>query len=152
MLVRNYHTGKVVRQAVSAEEITRYGLDLVVARPEGMDKVEFEFIFDVTQIYQDRKSDALGKAVLAAIQDDVRLQDPLTLGAVMGQMLFAPGACEAVAEAGAKAGILDKGVDGCEEASRSALIAYAKEKGPAGVDAEAREAAAAELIAMGKDG
>jgi TPR repeat protein len=152
VLVRNYHTGKVVRQAVSPEEITRYGLDLVVARPEGMDKVEFEFIFDVTQVFEDKKSAALGKAVLAAIQDDVRLQDPLTLGAVMGQMIFAPGACDAVAATAAKAGIEGLGSDGCDETSRSALIAYAKEKGPAGVDAEARKAAAAELLTMDKGG
>ena len=152
VLVRNYHTGKVVRQAVSPEEITRYGLDLVVARPEGMDKVEFEFIFDVTQIFQDGKSAALGKAVLAAIQDDARLQDPLTLGAVMEQMIFAPGACDAITAAAAKAGILDSGADGCEEASRTALIAYAKEKGPAGVDSKARDAAAAELVTMDKGG
>ena len=117
-----------------------------------MDKVEFEFIFDVTQIFEDGKSGALGKAVLAAIQDDARLQDPLTLGAVMEQMIFAPGACDAITAAAAKAGILDSGADGCEEASRTALIAYAKEKGPAGVDSKARDAAAAELVTMDKGG
>jgi TPR repeat protein len=147
-LVRNYHQAQVVRKVVSPAEITRYGLDVLVTRPEGADKAEFEFIFDVSQIYQDRQIRAFGSAVLAAIRDDTRLQDPLKLGGIMQQFVFAPGACDAVLDAAKKARIKDLGEDGCDETSMSALIAFAKARGPAGADAAARKAAVTEIKAM----
>ena len=147
-LVRNYHQAKIVRSVVTPEEITRYALDLLVTRPDGVDKPEFEFIFDLTQIAQDRKNAAAGNATLQAIRDDERLQDPLTLGGVMGQFVFAPGACDAVLSAARKAGIADLGADGCEDDTRTALIAFAKGKGPSGMEAAARKAAAEEIKAL----
>jgi hypothetical protein len=123
-------------------------LDVLVTRPEGADKAEFEFIFDVSQIYQDRQIRALGSAVLAAIRDDTRLHDPLKLGGIMQQFVFAPGACDAVLDAAKKARVKDMGQDGCDETSMSALIAFAKARGPAGVDTAARKAAVVEIKAM----
>lgn len=146
-LVRNYHQARSVRKLVSPAEITRYGLDVLVTRPEGADKAEFEFIFDVSQVYQDRQIRAFGSAVLAAIRDDTRLQDPLKLGGIMQQFVFAPGACDAVLDAARKARVRDLGEDGCDETTMSALIAFAKARGPAGVDAQAREAAVVEIKA-----
>jgi len=141
-LVRNYHQAKVVRAVVTPEEITRYALDILVSKPEGVDKPEFEVIFDLTQIAQDRKSKAVGSATLQAIRDDPRLQDPLTLGAIMGQFAFAPDACDSVLAAARKAGIDGIGSDGCDEDTHTALIAYAKDKGASGIDAAARKSAA----------
>ncbi|TGT92443.1 peptidoglycan-binding protein, partial [Mesorhizobium sp. M5C.F.Ca.ET.164.01.1.1] len=57
-VVSNYHQAKVVRTVVTPEEVTRYALDILVSKPAGVDKPEFEFIFDLTQIAQDRKSKA----------------------------------------------------------------------------------------------
>ncbi|TPI19356.1 hypothetical protein [Mesorhizobium sp. B4-1-1] len=141
-LVRNYHQAKVVRAVVTPEEVTRYALDILVSKPAGVEKAEFEFIFDLTQIAQDRKSKVVGSAAIQAIRDDPRLQDPLTLGAIMGQIAFAPDACGSVLAAAKKAGIDGVGSDGCDEDTRTALIAFAREKGAAGVDAAARKAAA----------
>jgi TPR repeat protein len=150
-LVRNYHQARVVRKIVSPAEITRYALDLMVTKPEGVDKAEFEFIFNTTQIFQDGQIRAFGNAVLAAVRDDARLQDPLTLGGIMKQFIFAPGACDGVLAAARKARIKDLGGDGCDDATMSALIAFAKARGPAGVDAAARKNAALEIKAMDED-
>ncbi|WP_189434961.1 sel1 repeat family protein, partial [Mesorhizobium sp. M1E.F.Ca.ET.041.01.1.1] len=144
-LVRNYHQARVVRAVVTPDEVTRYALDILVSKPDGVDKAEFEFIFDLTQIAQDRKSKAVGNATLQAIRDDPRLQDPLTLGAIMGQFAFAPDACDSVLAAARKAGIDGVGEDGCDEQTRTALIAFAKDKGATGIDATARKAAAEEI-------
>ena len=74
-------------------------------RPEQAEKVDFEFIFTLSAMYEDGTSAAFGEAFIDALRDDARLQDPLTLGGVMQQALFAPGACEAILAASAKVGI-----------------------------------------------
>ncbi len=144
-VVSNYHQAKVVRMVVTPEEVVRYALDLLVTKPAGVDKPEFEFIFDLTQIAQDRKSAAVGKATLQSIRDDPRLQDPLTLGAIMGQFAFAPDACDSVLDAATKAGIKGVGEDGCDEETRTALIDFAKDKGSSGLDVTVRKSAADEI-------
>ncbi|TIQ34456.1 MAG: sel1 repeat family protein [Mesorhizobium sp.] len=144
-LVRNYHQARVVRAVVTPDEVTRYALDILVSKPDGVDKPEFEFIFDLTQIAQDRKSKVVGSATIQAIRDDPRLQDPLTLGAIMGQFAFAPDACDSVLAAARKAGINGVGADGCDEETRAALIAFAKDKGASDVDAAVRKAAAEKI-------
>jgi hypothetical protein len=148
VLLRNYHQSTMIRKAVSAGDITRYGLDLVVTRPQEAEKVDFEFIFTLSAMYQDGAIDAFGDAMLDAVRDDQRLQDPLTLGGVMQQALFAPGACDAILEASTKVGIPDAGIDGCGEPAQTAVIAYARDAGPAGVEAALREAAATTIMAM----
>jgi hypothetical protein len=66
----------------------------------------------------------------------------------MQQTLFAPGACDAILAAIGRVGIETPGDDGCAEPSQTALIAYAKAAGPAGVEAGIRNAAAETLKAM----
>lgn len=147
-LLQNYHLSTAVRRVVGPGDITRYGLDLIVTRPEQAEKVDFEFIFTVSAMYQDGTSAAFGEAFVDAVRDDARLQDPLTLGGVMQQVLFAPGGCEAILTAAAKAGLEGIGDDGCAEPALAALIAHARDKGPAGVEAALRVAAAEMLRAM----
>ena len=147
-LLQNYHQSTAVRRVVGPGDITRYGLDLVVTRPEQAEKVDFEFIFTVSAMYEDGTSGAFGEAFVDAVRDDGRLQDPLTLGGVMQQVLFAPGGCDAIMAAAAKAGLAGLGDDGCSEPAQSTLIAHAKEKGPAGVEAAIRAAAAEKLRSM----
>ena len=148
VLVRNYHQAQVIRDGVTPGEITRYGLDILVTNPEGVEKADFEFIFDLTAMMEDGTVDAFGEAMVNAVRDDPRLQDPLTLGSIMQQLIFAPGACDAILTASEAAGIADIGDDGCGEDAKQALIAYAKVAGPAGVEAKAREAAATELARL----
>lgn len=147
-LLPNYHQAANVRRVVSAAEITRYGLDLMVAKPPSAEKVEFEFIFNTTQIYQDGKAREFGQSVISAIRDDVRLHDPLVLGGILKQFIFAPGACDAVLASAKRAGVDGLGEDGCDDASLSALVAFAKEKGPAGIDERNRKAAAEVLNSL----
>ncbi len=147
-LLRNYHQSGLVRSVVDAGDMTRYGLDLLVTRPEQAEKVEFEFIFTVSAMYEGGVIDAFGEALVDAVRDDQRLQDSLTLGGVLQQVVFAPGACDAVLAAAAKKNIADAGDDGCAEPAQVAVIAYAKEAGPAGVEAAIRAAAADKLKAM----
>lgn len=144
-LLPNYHQLATVRRVVSAAEITRYGLDLMLTKPPGAEKIEFEFIFNTTQIYQDGKAREFGQSVIATIRDDKRLQDPLALGGVLKQLIFAPGACDAVLASAKRAGVDGLGEDGCDETTLSALVAFAKTKGPAGVDERNKKAAAEAL-------
>jgi TPR repeat protein len=147
-LLPNYHKAATIRRVVSAAEITRYGLDLMVEKPPSAEKVEFEFIFNTTQIYQDGKSREFGQAVIAAIRDDRRLQDPLVLGGIFKQFIFAPGACDAVLASARRAGVDTMGDDGCDESSLSALLTFAKAKGPAGIDSRNKKAAEAILKSL----
>ena len=114
-LLRNYHQSAAVRSVVGAGDITRYGLDLVVTRPEDAEKVDFEFIFTLSAMYEDGTSAAFGEAFLDAVRDDPRLQDPLTLGGVMQQRSSPRGHAKPLA-ASAKVGIDGIGDDGCAEA------------------------------------
>jgi TPR repeat protein len=144
-LLPNYHQAAMVRRVVSAAEITRYGLDLMLTKPPGAEKIEFEVIFNTTQIYQDGKAREFGQTVISAIRDDKRLQDPLALGGILKQFIFAPGACDAVLASAKRAGVDGLGEDGCDETTLSALVAFAKAKGPAGIDERNRKAAAEAL-------
>ena len=149
-LVRTYHTADAVRNVVTPEEVTRYGLDLMVRRPEGVEKPEFEFIFVLTQLAKDRKDGAFGAAAVSAIRDTPALQDPLTLGGLLHQFVFAPEACDALLQAAEKAGVAGLGSEGCDETSAAALIAFAKAKGPAGIEEAARKKAVAEISELDK--
>ncbi|MCB1494190.1 MAG: hypothetical protein KDJ86_00270 [Bauldia sp.] len=148
VLVRNYHQSGAIRQGVSPAEVTRYGLDILVTRPEGVEKPDFEFIFDVTAMMDEGTIDQFGAALVNAVRDDERLRDPLTLGAIMQQMIFAPGACDSVLKAIETLKIADGGDDGCGEGARSAIIAFAKSSGAANVDSAARQAAAQTLAEL----
>jgi TPR repeat protein len=148
VLVRNYHQAQVIRDGVTPAEITRYGLDILVTNPEGVEKADFEFIFDLTAMMEDGTVDAFGEAMVNAVRDDPRLQDPLTLGSIMQQLVFAPGACDAILTASGAVGIADIGDDGCGESAKQALIAFAKVMGPAGVEEKARADAVAELARL----
>jgi TPR repeat protein/peptidoglycan hydrolase-like protein with peptidoglycan-binding domain len=139
VLVQNYHQSALVRARLSPGDITRYGLDLLITRPEGAEKVEFEFIFDVTKLYEENTIGVFGEAFIMAARDDVRMQDPLTLGAILGQVLFAPGGCESILAAAKKYGTADPGDDGCGEQAKNAIIAHAKAAGPSGIDADIRK-------------
>lgn len=149
-LVVNYDEADFVRNNVSPDELTRYGLDILVARPAGMEKPDFELVFALTEIQSAGRIAAFGNAALDAVRDDPRLQDPLALGGVLGALVFAPGACDAILAAAGEAGVGGLGEEGCDEASRAALIAYAKEKGPAGRAAAERKAGAGELATLAK--
>ncbi|MCX5477572.1 hypothetical protein OSH08_01055 [Kaistia geumhonensis] len=147
-LLVNYDDADFVRNNVTPAELTRYGLDILVARPAGMEKPDFEFVFALGTLLSAGEMGSFGTATLDAIRDDPRLQDPLALGGVLQALVFAPGACDAILEAARKSGVAGLGAEGCDEATKAALIGFAHVAGPAGVAASERRAGAAELAAI----
>jgi hypothetical protein len=139
VLMRDYHQSSLVRARLSPGDVTRYGLDILISRPEFAEKAEFEFIFDITKLFEENNIPVFGEAVLMAARDDHRMQDPLVLGGILGQVLFAPGACDSILAAAKKYELKDYGDDGCGEQAKLAIIAYAKEAGPSGIDTDIRK-------------
>ncbi|MBL8587553.1 MAG: SEL1-like repeat protein [Methylobacteriaceae bacterium] len=147
-LMRNYHQSTIVRQAISAEELTRFALDVLATKPEGAQKADFEFIFNVSRLYQDRKLAVFARAFVEAMRDDSRLRDPLELGGLLGHARMAPGACDALAAEAKRLKIAAS--EDCAGPIVEALIAHATKAGPAGVEAKARQAAEAGVRALAK--
>jgi TPR repeat protein len=144
----NYDDADFVRNNVTPAELTRYGLDILVARPPGMEKPDFEFVFALGMMLSAGEMGSFGTATLDAIRDDPRLQDPLALGGVLQALVFAPGACDAILEAARQSQVAGLGAEGCDEATKAALIGFAHVAGPSGVAASERKAGAAELTAI----
>lgn len=144
----NYDEADFVRNNVTPAELTRYGLDILVARPPGMEKPDFEFVFALGMMLSAGEMERFGTATLDAIRDDPRLQDPLALGGVLQALVFAPGACDAILDAARQSQVAGLGAEGCDEATKAALIGFAHVAGPSGVAASERKAGAAELTAI----
>lgn len=144
----NYDDADFVRNNVTAAELTRYGLDILVARPAGIEKPDFEFVFALGMLLSAGEMGSFGTATLDAIRDDPRLQDPLALGGVLQALVFAPGACDAILEAARKSQVAGLGAEGCDEATKAALIGFAHVAGPSGVAASEKRVGAAELKAI----
>jgi len=128
----------------------RYGVDLMVRRPEGTEKASIDFSFVATTLARAGKTAVLGEALLASMRDTPALQDPLTLGGFLQQLQTAPGACDALLATAKKAGASGMGQDGCDDASQGTLLALLKAKGPAGIEAAARKKAVAQILALDK--
>ena len=64
------------------------------------------------------------------------------------QFQFAPGACDAMLASARRAGVDGLGNEGCDETTLSALVGFAKSKGPAGIDERNKKAAAEVLKAL----
>ena len=147
-LLRNYHQSAAVRRVVGAGDITRYGLDLVVTRPEQAEKVDFEFIFTALRHVPGRDQRRLRRGVhrcgarRCAAPGSAHARRRDAAGAVRA------GGCEAILPRRRRSGSKALGDDGCAEPAQSALIAHAKDAGPAGVEAAIRAAAADMLRAM----
>ncbi len=113
-----------------------------------MEKPDFEFVFALGTMLSAGEMGSFGAATLDAIRDDPRLQDPLALGGVLQALVFAPGACDAILEAARNIESRRLGAEGCDEATKAALIGFAHVAGPSGVAASERRAGAAELTAI----
>jgi len=148
VIMRNYHQSTLLRAAVTPAELTRYNLDILVSKLAETPKADFEFIFNLTEMYKKDRSKAFGSAFIGAVRDDPRLQDLSALTEIAKHMQFSPGACDAVASAARQLKVAVSGDDGCSEGSLDALIAYAKKAGPANIETKAREAGAAEVAKL----
>jgi TPR repeat protein len=148
VIMRNYHQSTLLRAAVTPAELTRYNLDILVSKLAETPKADFEFIFNLTEMYKKDRSKAFAGAFIGAVRDDPRLQDLSTLTEIAKHMQFSPGACDGVAAAARELKVAVSGDDGCAEGSLDALIAYAKKAGPANIESKAREAGAAEVAKL----
>jgi len=132
---------------VTPAEVTRFALDVMITNPKGAEKASFDYMFNITSIFQAKQSVRLGEAFIDAVRDDKRLQDEEALARILAHTMMSPGGCAGISAAlrqrKAQAG------DGeCGTATRAAVLAYATAAGPAGVEAKARKAAAAAVAKL----
>ena len=149
-LMRYYHQAAAVRAEVSAEEMARFGLDLMLGNDPAMEKLDIEFTFAITQISMEGKRAAFAAGFLSTLRDDARLASKAGLGEMLQALIFVPEACDAIVAAAIDAGI--EGLspnDGCDnEALGEGLLAHAVKAGPSGIEAKARADAVAEVFAI----
>jgi TPR repeat protein len=142
-LVGHFDNDAEMPKAISASDITRYTLDLLLTNSPNMPKLEIMLIFNTTAVInKQRQPKAFATAFIETVMDDRRLQKPATLDMVLEKISFAPLACEAIAQTA----IHDFKVpgmsrNGCDKAAREALLTFAKERGPVGTDVKHRMAA-----------
>jgi hypothetical protein len=137
-IVDKYAENALIAKVVSPAEVIRYNIDLVLTKQKGHEKADINLIFNTTAVLRARQGKPFAEAVLASIRDDARLHEPEALGNVLQQFNMAPLGCETMAREAPKLGVTGMDRDGCSEASRDALIAFAKAKGPLGIDNKAR--------------
>jgi hypothetical protein len=146
VLLRWYDQSPLVGEAVSPEEITRYGIDLMLTKDQRMEKLSIEFNFAITELYKAHQSQAFADGFLAELRDDPRLKVKQTLDDLLGELIFIPGGCDMLLEGAAKAGVTGLPEDDCNNReTRDALLAYAEKAGLAGVETKAREAAVPQI-------
>lgn len=150
VIMRNYHQSRLVRAAVTAADLTRYNLDILVSKQAETPKASFEFIFNLTELYKLDRSKAFAGAFIGAVRDDPRLQDLTELMEIAKHMKFSPGACDGVARAARQLKVAVSEDDGCSEGSLDALIAYAKKAGPANIEMKTREIAAQDVAKLAR--
>jgi TPR repeat protein len=143
-LMRNYHKSSAIRSGVSVEEITRYSLDILVSNPPQVEKADFEYIFNLTEIFKAKRTAAFANAVINTVRDDPRLQDSVALAAIFKHSQMSPGACDAISAALRQRKLAIAGGD-CSEAALEALIAFAKSAGSSGVAEKMRAASLPEI-------
>jgi hypothetical protein len=147
-ILTNYSGSKTVRDVVVPGLAVLYGLDILLTQPSDYDKAEIDFIFTVTELAKAGQIATAADVVLLALRDDPRMRDPDNLERIAGQFIFAPELCEALATQAERAKVEGVEKDGCSGASRRALIAWAKAKGPAGDEAAARKRAADVMLTV----
>jgi len=144
VLMRNYHKSSVIRRIVSVEEITRYSLDILVSNPPQAQKADFEYIFNLTEIFKAKRSGAFANTVIEVVRDDPRLQDSVALAPIFKHTMMSPGGCDALSAALRQRKVANAGQD-CSEATVEGVIAAAKAAGPAGAAEKLRAAAIPEI-------
>lgn len=141
-LLRAYHGSTVVRAAVSAEEMTRFALDLLLTADPRMDKLAIEFAFATAQMERDGAGQSFADGFLSILRDDARLRDPVALDDMLHQFIFAPQACTMLLDGARARGVDGLPADECAvPQARKALLVHAEAAGPSGVEAAARAAA-----------
>lgn len=146
-LMSNYHKMPLIRQIITPAEVTRFALDVMITNPKGAEKANFDYMFNITSIFQAKQSVRLGEAFIDAVRDDKRLQDEEALSAILGHTKMSPGGCAGISSA-LRQRKAPAGDGECGAATRAAVLAYAKAAGPAGVEAKARKAAAAAVAKL----
>jgi hypothetical protein len=148
-VMRFYHQASVVRAEVAPEEMTRFGLDLMLGKDPTMEKLDIEFTFAMTQISMEGKSKAFAAGFLSTLRDDARLASKAGLGEMLQALIFVPEACDAIVAGARDTGIaLPADADCSNDALRDALLAYAEKAGPAGIEARARADAVPEVFTI----
>ena len=146
-LVDNYLKVAVVREIIPASEIVGYAIDTMIS--DGADTNAQQTFADISHaLIKLGKQKGLAEGILNTVRDDPRLHDAAVLTSVFKLMGAYDDVCPAWSKTARNAfAVSTLTANGCDDASRDALIAWAKDKGPSGIPEKLQRAAASDILA-----
>ena len=127
-----------------------YGIDVILSEPPGAEKATFDFVFMVSNMYQQGNLPIAAEVVLFTLRDDPRLWGPEAFDKLADQFIFIPGYCDELQVQAKKAKVTGLEDDACSPVSRRALVAWARAAGPFGAEAQIRREAAEAILKLPK--
>jgi hypothetical protein len=146
--VKSWDDQPLAREIVPANEITLWGIDVLISKLDGMDKAKIHFVFNTSRIDRSRQMQRWADGFIVAVRDDPRLSEEGVLTTLLKDMVFVGGACDVIAgriRALKLANVTDN--DGCGPVARDALLDLAKTQGTTGTEIKARTEAGRKIMA-----
>lgn len=147
-ILKGFSDSTMARKVVPPGLAVLYGIDVIVSNPPGAEKAAFDFIFMVSNMYQEGNLPIAADVVLSTLRDDQRLHRPEVFDKLADQFIFIPGYCDQLLAQAQKAKVTGLEADACSSGSRRALIAWAKASGPFGAEAQLRRQAADAILKL----
>ena len=144
-VLKRFSDSAPLRAAVPPGLAVVYGMDVVVSDPPDAEKAPFDFVFMVSNMYQQGSLPIAVDVLFYTLRDDPRLGQPEAFDKLADQFIFIPGYCDQLAAQAGKNKVPGLEADACSPASRRALVAWAKAAGPIGAEAQIRKEAAEAL-------
>ncbi len=141
-IMRAYAGSNKLQPSVVLGLVILYGLDALAADLPPEEKVDIDFTFAATNVVRVGQGGTAADVVLITLRDDPRLQDFGAFDKIADRFIFIGGLCDALAERAQANAIPGMEADACSGASRRAMLAWAKAKGPDGSEATIRRQAA----------
>ena len=149
-ILKGFSDSNMAVQVVAPGLAVVYGIDVILSEPAGSEKAEFDFVFMVSNMYQQGTLPIAAEVVLFTLRDDPRLWGPEAFDKLADQFIFIPGYCDELQVQAQKAKVTGLEADACSLASRRALVAWAKAAGPFGAEAQIRKEAAELILKLAK--
>ncbi len=149
-ILKGFSDQNMAVQVVAPGLAVVYGIDVILSEPPGAEKAEFDFVFMVSNMYQQGNLPIAAEVVLFTLRDDPRLWGPEAFDKLADQFIFIPGYCDQLLAQAQKAKVTGLEADACSPGSRRALIAWAKASGPFGAEAQLRRQAAEAILKLPK--
>ena len=149
-ILKGFSDSNMAVQVVPPGLAVVYGIDVILSEPPGSEKAEFDFVFMVSNMYQQGNLPIAAEVVLFTLRDDPRLWGPEAFDKLADRFIFIPGYCDELQVQAQKAKVTGLEADACSPASRRALVAWAKAAGPFGAEAQIRKEAAEVILKLPK--